>query len=128
MKPNVFLTLYNARVKHIDNLNKETILKSLRDLAKPISYISYDNKLKIVQKTIESCRNSIFPTAEIHRAFIVNLISAYTNIEMDNNGFDVFSENKLIDVLLQLFESEYNICRVLLQMCLDDIGGDWQYG
>ena len=87
-------------MKHVGNLTKEIIIETVTDLAKPIHYISYDNKLKLIKKTIDDCKESCFPTAEIHRAFIVNLISAYTSIEMDNNGFDLFSENKMIDILL----------------------------
>ena len=89
-------------MKHVGNLTKEIIIETVTDLAKPIHYISYDNKLKLIKKTIDDCKESCFPTAEI-------------------------LTNKMIDILLQLIESEYNTCRVLLQMCLDDTGGG-EYG
>lgn len=121
MKANVFLTVYNTRMKHKNIISKDDILREISDLIKPVQYIPYDDKLKIVDITIKNSLDSQFPTANLHRAFIINMISAYTNLEMDNSGFDVLSESKLIDYIISLFQSEFTICSSLLQMCLDDM-------
>ena len=121
MKLNTFISLYNVRIKSIDNLNSNIIMEIVNDLVKPLSYLSFDDKIKIVKKTINDSKNEEFPTPYYYRNLIINLISAYTNIEMDANGFDTLSENKLIDVILNLFEPEYKICSSLLQMCLSDM-------
>ena len=40
---------------------------------------------------------------------------------MDKNGFDILSENKLLDLIVSTFKSEFQICNTIMQMCLNDI-------
>ena len=120
MKVNAFLTVYNARMKRKNDITKNDIINEISDLIKPVSYIPYDDKLNIINATIDQSLNLKYPTANLHRSFIINMISAYTNLEMDNNGFDILSESKILDYIISLFQSEFTICSSLLQMCLDD--------
>ena len=128
MKVNVFISLYNARVKHIDNINQDKIMEIIVDLIKPISYLPYDDKLKIVDYVIENTKNEKYPTAYRYRLFVVNLISAYTNLDCNIDDFDNLSSSKLIDIILHTFEQEYIICNHLLQMCIADFLGGDNYG
>ncbi len=121
MKPSSFITLYNSRVKN-KSLDKDIIVQTITDLIKPVDYIPYDDKIKLVVTTITQSYNSEYPTAILHRNFIINMISAYTNLEMDNDGFDLLSKTKMIDLILSLFQSEFTICDSILNMCLNDIG------
>lgn len=116
----MLVNIYNARAKHIQNLTNEKIVEILVDLIKPIKYISYDKKIEIAKMTIKQEKTQEFPTPFYYRRFIINLISAYTNIEMDIEGFDILSENKMIDIILSLFEQDYKVCNTIFQMCLDD--------
>lgn len=120
MKVSAFISLFNAKTKHILKPTSDELYNIINDLIKPVEYISYDNKLKIIDKTIEDCKGSNHFTADISRHFLINLISAYTNLEMDVKGFDILSENRILDVILSCFESEYKICYNLMQMCLQD--------
>ena len=121
MKPSSFITLYNSRVKN-KSLDKDIIIQTITDLIKPVDYIPYDDKIKLVVTTITQSYNSEYPTAILHRNFIINMISTYTNLEMDNDGFDLLSKTKMIDLILSLFQSEFTICDSILNMCLNDIG------
>ena len=123
MKVNALVSLYNARVKNINNLTPDIVISTITDLVKPISYIPFDSKLKLCHKAITDAEKTEYPTAERYRNLIINMIAAYTNIEMDKNGFDILSENKMLDVILSTFESEYKMCATLLKMCCDDIEG-----
>lgn len=121
MKVNAFITLYNARVKNIKNLDKDVILQTIRDLIHPVEYISFDSKLKMIKQIISDTKDLEFPTAERHRMFLVEFISLYTNLEPTIEDFDVLSQTKMFDVILPLFENEYKVCNNLLLMCLDDL-------
>ena len=121
MKVNAFLTVYNTRTKHISNLDETKIMDIIIDLLKPIKYLPYDDKLKIIDKTINDSKTSTHPTADRYRHFVINLISAYTSIECTLEGFDVLSESRLLDLILSTFESEYKICSSLMQMCMQDV-------
>jgi hypothetical protein len=51
MKPSSFLTLYNSRVKN-DSLDRDKIISTITELIKPVDYIPYDDKVKLVSTTI----------------------------------------------------------------------------
>lgn len=123
MKANNLVSLYNARVKQTKEITSEIVINTITDLIHPIAYIPYDKKLEIIDKTIEESNGTKYPTPERYRNLIINLILAYTNIEMDNSAFDILSENKMLDIILSTFQSEYKICENLMQMCLMDKGG-----
>lgn len=120
MKVNTLIALYNARTKDIYNITPEIMQQTIVDLIKPIGYITYDKKLQLIERVIKDNINVKYPTAERYRSFIIYLVNAYTNLELDKNGFDILVENKIMDIILSSFKSEYEICNALLQMCLDD--------
>ena len=103
LKVNAFITIYNTRTKHIQPLTRDIIMETITDLIKPVRYISYDNKIKIISETIKQSRNTDYPTAILHRNFIINIISAYTDLEMNNDGFDILCENGLLELIISLF-------------------------
>ena len=121
MKVNNFITVYNVKTKHLKELTPDVIIETVRSLINPISYISYDNKIKIIDKTLEESQESKYPTATRYKHFIINLIAAYTNLEIKEDDFDVLSESKMIDIILSTFKSEYEICSNLMQMCISDL-------
>lgn len=109
-------------MKHSSH-DQSLVIKTITELAKPIQYLQYDDKLKIIEATLDQVKNQKFYTASLYRQFIINLINAYTDIEMDKNGFDIFSENGLLDIIISLFEEEYKTCNHMLQMCIADLKG-----
>lgn len=121
MKVNNFITIYNARTKYLTNIDAAKAMDIIIELIKPVPYISYDKKIELVEKTIEVSSDAKFKTAIRKRNFIVNLISAYTNLEMTTTDFDILSQSKLLDAVLLTFESEYKICNSIMEMCLYDI-------
>lgn len=125
MKINPFISVYNARVKHINDLSQDKIIEVIADLIKPVNHLPFDDKLKIVDFVIEQTKDLKYPTAERYRLLITNLISAYTSLECDLNGYDTLVSSKLLDPIIHTFESEYIFCHQLMQMCISDIkGGD----
>lgn len=119
MKINVFLSLYGAKAKHKAKTPDEMI-SILGDLLKPKPYIKYDDKLRLIDLTLEQIKDSPHPTADRYRQFIVNMISAYTELELDIEGFDILMENNVLDAILSIFEQEYEFCTSLMNMCMRD--------
>lgn len=120
MKVSNFISVYNARLKRNNDIDVSIIINIISDLIKPVSYISYDNKIALCKKTIEMSKSFEFPTPERKRLFIVNLISAYTNLEINIKDFDLLSETKLLEYVLMTFDSEYKICNSIMEMCIYD--------
>lgn len=122
MKVNNFIALFNARTKN-GTLSQEEIINIIVELIKPKSYLPYDDKIKLVMDTIESTKNCYPCLPNRNRMFIINLIGAYTNLEVNKVGFDVLSQNLFIEPILLSFENEYKICSSIMNMCLAEIGG-----
>lgn len=128
MNVNSFVLLYTAKTKNIKNITLDECLSIIQPIIKPKSYLAFDEKLRIVDKTVEQCEHSSHPTADRYRHFLINLINAYTELDCRIKDFDTLCENKLLDVILSSFKSEYEICSNLLQMYLEDYGGGRRHG
>ncbi len=101
------------------NLNQSEVLNIVVDLIKPVSYLSYEEKIKLAMETIQktSSMSPVIPYR--NRLFIINLINAYTNLEAKETDFDLLSQNMLLEIVLSTFEKEYKICSSIMSMCLD---------
>lgn len=124
MKVSNFITLFNVKTKN-GKLSGEDLIGIIIDLIQPKSYLPYDDKITLVVDTINDSKkySPIMPNR--NRLFIVNLINAYTILDMSVADFDVLSENMLIVPILSTFENEYKICSSIMNMCLDEIGGGY---
>ena len=122
MKVNNFITLFNTRTKS-NHITPEDAAKQIIDLVKPKSYIPYDDKIKLVLSTIEETKDMKPCWPYRNRLFIVNLIKAYTNLEMTIKDFDTLSENMFIEAILSTFEKEYKICISIMNNVLAEMEG-----
>ena len=120
MKVSSFLALYNVRMKDVKDIKEDLIIQTITDLIKPVKYISYDDKLKLIDGVLDKDTNSKHLTADRHRNFMIALLSAYTNLEVDKNGYDLLCETRLLDYILATFKSECEFITKLLNMCLRD--------
>ena len=109
MKVNNFITLFNTRTKS-NHISPEDVAKQIVDLIKPKSYISYDDKIKLVMSTIEETQNMKPCWPYRNRLFIINLIRAYTNLEVTIPDFDTLDRNMLIEPMMATFQNEYKKC------------------
>ena len=123
MNVNAFITMYNQRMRKNREYTQELITATVSELVKPKLYLSYDDKLNLIDRVISSSAGSKHLTADRYRYFIIELIKAYTVLEMNEEQFDVLSENKLLDIILSTFDYEYKVCTNLMQMCLKDLEG-----
>lgn len=114
MKPNIFVKSYEALMKSKNNIEAKDVYELVSKLIKPKKYLTFDDKLKIIDITINQVKNSKHFTAEIYRNFTINLVSAYTNLECQPKDFDLLCETRLLDVILSIFEDEYQRCNALM--------------
>lgn len=121
LKVNAFITVYNTRTKHIKDLSPDVVLNIITDLIKPIKYVPFEQKLKMIDKTIEDSKSHKYPTAKRYVDLIMNMIALYTDLEIKKGDFDILSESGLLDIILSTFDSEYKFCSYLMQMCLQDL-------
>lgn len=119
LKVNNFITLFNARTKQ-GELSQEQLITIIVDLIKPKRYISYDNKISLATATIEATAKCTPCAPNRKRQFLINVINAYTDLDVDLLGFDLLSQNMFLEPIISTFEYEYKICSEILQMCLEE--------
>ena len=122
MKVNNFITLFNARTK-LNHISPEDVAKQIIDLIKPKSYLPYDEKVKIVMSTIEETQDMKPCWPYRNRLFIINLIKAYTNLEMTIPDFDILDQNMFIEPIMSTFENEYKKCIAIMDNCIAEMAG-----
>ncbi len=122
MKASNFVLLYNTRIKNFNNITNDKIQSVTNDLIKPIKYIPYDDKIKIIDSVLNGNYKTDYPTARIYKEFTSAIISAYTNLEMGKDGYDILCETGLLNYVLNSFKSECEVMTGLLNMCLKDRG------
>jgi len=120
MKVGSFLTLFNVRLKNVKDISEDYIVQTIKDLIKPVGFISYDDKIQLIDNVLRKTSDTKYPTAYRHREFMMSLISTYTSLEVDKAGYDALCEAKLLDFILQTFKSECDFITALLNMCLQD--------
>ncbi len=113
------ISLLNAKTRGTKNVDE--ILEVIQDIIKPIEYLPYNDKVLLATTTIKQCSNMENKTAMIYRLFIINLIQAYTNLQLDVEDFDLLCKNKLLAPIISLFQSEYTVCDSVLKMCMNDM-------
>ena len=122
MKVNNFITLFNTRTKS-NHISPEDVAKQIIDLVKPKSYLPYDEKIKIVMSTIEETQDMKPCWPYRNRLFIINLIKAYTNLEVTVSDFDVLDQNMFIEPIMSTFENEYKKCIAIMDNCIAEMAG-----
>lgn len=95
----------------------------INELIQPKNYLPYDDKIAIAVSTIKDSIGKTPCAANRKRLFLINLINAYTNLEVDIKGFDLLSQNMFLEPIISTFEYEYKICYDILQMCLEEGDG-----
>lgn len=120
MKVNNFITLFNTRTKK-GNITSDDALRQIIDLVKPKSYLPYEDKIKLVVETIEETKDLKPCWPYRNRLFIIKLLRAYTNLEVNISDYDLLSQNLFIEPLLSTFEREYKICSSIMNNCLAEM-------
>lgn len=121
LKVNAFITVYNTRTKHVKDLTPDIVIKTITDLIHPLKYVPFEQKLKMIDKTIQDSMVDEYPTASRYVGLIMNMIALYTDLEVKRSDFDILCESKLLDIVLSTFDDEYKFCSYLMQMCLQDL-------
>ena len=122
MKVNNFITLFNTRTKS-NNISAEEVAKQIVDLIKPKSYLPYDDKISLIMSTIEQTQNIKPCWPYRNRLFIINLIKAYTNLEVNEKDFDILDSNMFIEPILATFQNEYKKCIAMMDNCIAEMEG-----
>ena len=121
MQSSMFITLFNTRMKPILHPSADDIISVIKDLIKPKYYVPYDEKIKLVEQSIQKVSKEKYPTPMLYRQLIIDLVNYYTDLEINKESFDDLCYNNLINFIISTFQNEYTICNSIMQMLKDDM-------
>lgn len=128
MKTNELVTLVsNNKVLKADQL--QILLKKELEVKE---YLSIKDKKRLVGDIVNQCLlydDGIFKFDDIEKyvCFTMNVIAAYTNIELSDDieeDYDILCQSKLLNTVINTFKSEYDEVNILLQMKCEYILND----
>ena len=108
-------------MKPILHPSADDIISVIKDLIKPKYYVPYDEKIKLVEQSIQKVSKEKYPTPMLYRQLIIDLVNYYTDLEINKESFDDLCYNNLINFIISTFQNEYTICNSIMQMLKDDM-------
>lgn len=116
----------------IEAYKKNNGMKSTKSLIGTKNYLPYIKKKELVDSILDKCKrvnNGFvqFDEMEKYIVFTLEIISAYTNIEFDEdfsvsiNEYDALCEVNALNSIIETFEGEYNAVLSMLSMRQDYI-------
>lgn len=121
------VNIYKVKTKNKPDLGDEDRIRIIRDIIHPKNYISFQKKqdliLDILNKvvTISEDGELIYNSCKKYVVFITTLLSIYTQLNIDENSYDVLCSNNLLNYTIGALGSEYDICLGIMEMYMDDL-------
>lgn len=120
------VNIYNIKTKNKIELQDEEKIKIIQDLIHPKKYINFKNKqdiiLDILSKVVHISDNKIlYNSCDKYVLFINTLLSIYTDLDIDENSYDILCSNNMLNYTIGALGSEYDVCLGIMEMYMDDI-------
>lgn len=120
-----FVNQFNLRTKGKE-LSQEEQLKLISNLIHPKKYIGIMEKEKfvisILKETIKITPNGfLINSFTKYLLFLTKIITLYTDLVVDIDGYDLLCNYDLLDKVLATFGKEYEVCLGIMNTYLDDI-------
>lgn len=120
--------VYNIKTKDVKDLADEKRIEIIQNLIHPKKYISFKKKqdmiLDILNRVVCVNENGdlLYNSCEKYVLFITTLLSVYTDLDIDENSYDILCSNNLLNYTIGALGSEYDICLGIMEMYMDDLG------
>lgn len=119
--------IYNIKTKNKSELKDEEKIKIIQDLIHPKKYINFKSKqdliLEILSQVIRISDDDkiLYNSCEKYVLFINTLLSVYTDLDIDENSYDILCSNNILNYTIGALGSEYDVCLGIMEMYIDDI-------
>jgi len=119
--------IYNIKTKDVKDLTDEKRIEIIKNLIHLKKYISFKKKqdmiLDILNKVVHISESGdlLYNSCEKYVLFITTLLSVYTDLDVDENSYDILCSNNLLNYTIGALGSEYDICLGIMEMYMDDL-------
>ena len=63
----------------------------------------------------------LYNSCDKYVLFINTLLSIYTDLDIDENSYDILCSNNMLNYTIGALGSEYDVCLGIMEMYMDDI-------
>lgn len=119
-----FTMQYNAKTKDKDlnDYEKISIIKKMLNVKKYMSVRKKEDMIKKIIKTFITYDGKLrYSSFEKDLNTIICLIKEYTDLNIDENGYDLLCKEDLLEYVIGSFGKEYEICLGIMNTYMQDI-------
>lgn len=126
MEVTQFVMQYKARVKNKE-LSQEEDIKLISDMLHTKKYIGISKKKSIVQNIIKSTVTQDdyldikYDGCDKYLYTIITLINEYTDLNIDEKGYDQICSNELLNKVVATFGVEYEIIMGIMNEYMEQL-------
>lgn len=121
-----FIMQYNAKNKG-KNLSEDEDLKLISSMIRPKEYLSFSKKKSIaksiIKKTViqDENLNITYDGCDKYLYTIITLLNEYTDLNIDENGYDQICANRLLNKIIATFGDEYEVMIGMLNVYMEEL-------
>lgn len=121
-----FIMQYEAKVKG-KNLSIEEDIALISSMIKTKKYINISKKKKIIQDIIKNTimqddnLNITYDGCDKYLYTMIKLISEYTDLNMNEQGYDLLCSHGLLSKVMNTFAIEYDIVIGIMDIYMDEL-------
>lgn len=121
-----FIMQYNAKIKGKE-LSEDEDLKLISNMIRPKKYINFSMKKSIAQNIIKKTiiqdenLNIKYDGCDKYLCTIITLINEYTDLNIDEKGYDQICANRLLNKIIATFGEEYEVIIGILNIYMEEL-------
>lgn len=122
-----FIEDFKAKKIVNSKVNEHAVEDYIKKTLRVKTYLPFNIKKDIINKIITAnikVVNGYKTVSSINQflSFVTSMLIAYTDLEIEDpyEAYDMLSESKLLQSIIDCFRSEYDACDILLKLALKD--------
>ena len=126
MEVTQFVMQYNAKTRD-KNLTENEQIDIIEHMSRPKSYISLSKKKEIVKSIIKNTikqdddLNINYDGCDKYLLTVIRLINEYTDLNIDEKGYDQICANGLLNLVIGSFGKEYEIIMGIMNLYMEQL-------
>lgn len=121
-----FIMQYKAKLKN-KQIDEDEEFKIICDMIRPKKYISFSKKKEIAHNIIKQTvtqdenLNVVYDGCDKYLYTIISLINAYTDLNINENGYDQICSERLLNKIIATFGEEYDVMIGILNVYMEQL-------
>lgn len=126
MEVTQFIMQYKAKTKNKE-MHEDEVLRLISDMIRPKKYIKFSRKKQIAQNIIKNTvvqdenLNITYDGCDKYLHTVITLINEYTDLNIDEKGYDQICADRLLNKIIATFIEEYEVMIGILNIYMEQL-------